>query len=105
MQPQFRTGHQQLSPQYEPIIQGNARVFACVKGKLMVQVGNSPAVIRICGNIAPVFLHSTYFMEPVECEVKLFSWYAKDNTFYGDVAPVMEHLTPKKTARRRLRSI
>jgi hypothetical protein len=95
----------QISPKQQPILQGKARVFACVKGKLMVQVNTLPAVIRICGNIAPVFACSTDFLQPLECEVSLFSWCAKDNVFYGDVLPVMDTLNSKHIVRRRLHPI
>jgi len=105
MQPNLQNREHYNSQRPNPIIQGNARVFACVKGKLMTQVGTLPAVIRICGNIAPVFACSTNFLEPLDCQVTLFSWCAKDNVFYGDVVPVMEELNPKKKIRRRLQSI
>jgi len=105
MQQNLRTSDYSISAGPNPIMKGKARVFACVKGKLMTQVGELPAVIRICGNIAPVFACSTNFIEPLDCEVTLFSWCAKDNVFYGDVVPVMANVNPKKNPRRRLQPI
>jgi hypothetical protein len=86
-----------------PIIQGRARIFACVKGKLLAQVDALPAVVRICGNTAPMFACSTNYLEPLSCDVKLIKWCAKDNVFYGSVEPIAHESTRNTTNRRRLR--
>lgn len=89
----------------QPILQGHARVFACVKGILLAQVGDLPAVIRICGYPAPVFASSAQYLHPVSCEVRLFEWNGKTNVFYGDVVPLVQESAPKKPYRRRLQSM
>jgi hypothetical protein len=96
---------QSLQAIEKPIIQGRARVFACVKGKLLAQVNSLPAVVRICGNTAPVFACSTNYLKPLSCDVTLVKWNAKDNVFYGSVEPLALESTHKKTSRRRLRSM
>ena len=87
----------------KPILSGNARVFTCVKGNLMAQVGTLPSVIRINGNIAPSLRCLSNFLKPLDCKVLLFSWCAKDNVFYGVVTPITTHTHPTQNVRRHLR--
>ena len=86
-----------------PIIKGRARIFACIRGNLLAQVNSLPAVVRICGNTAPIFACSTNYLEPLSCDVTLVKWCAKDNVFYGSVEPLAQESTHNKTCRRRLR--
>ena len=84
----------QLSPsndvslQPKPTIQGQARIFAIVKGRFLVHVRDLPAVIRIGCSSAPIFARSTSNLKPLMCEVTLFRWCAKDNVFYGNGEPL-----------------
>ena len=87
------------------ILSGNARVFTCVKGNLIAQIGTLPSVIRINSNIEPSLRCSCNFLKPFHCKVLLFSWCAKDNVFYGDVTPIITQTGLIKKTRRRLLSI
>ena len=97
--------NQNLTNSRKPLLSGNARVFTCVKGNLMAQVGTLPSVIRINGNIAPSLRCLSNYLKPLNCKVLLFSWCAKDNVFSGVVTPITTHTQPPKNVRRRLRPI